>query len=156
MTPIAIILTIVRGIATLTHNHALGGGGIGSERTATLLETFAALVQGGEETWEDMKVFAQEIQMLVDQNGEPTRGQWEAMIARDKAVRQRLADNLAALEAPPKEELPDEPIDPPVQLGGLQIAGSAALALNPGDPTGGSGDPAMGGLSLQPGVDPPL
>ena len=143
MTAIEIILTIVRGIGTLTHNKALGGGGIGSERTATLLETFAALVQGGEEAWEDMKVFAQEIQSLVDQNGEPSRGQWAAMIARDQAVRQRLADNLAAIENPVQSD--------PVQLGGLQGTGSAALTLNPGDPAG--------GLSLQPGealVDPPL
>lgn len=142
MTPISIILTIVRGIATLTHNHALGGGGIGSERTATLLETFAALVQGGEEAWEDMKVFAQEIQMLVDQNGEPTRGQWDAMIARDLAVRKRLADNLAAIENPVPIADNVRSDQQPVQLGGLQ-----ALPLNPGDPTG---------MSMQLGVDPPL
>lgn len=119
MNPVAIITLIVRGIATLTHNKALGGGGIGSERTATLLETFAALVQGGEEAWEDMKVFALDIQALVDQHGEPTRGQWDAMVARDQAVRQRLADNLATIENPEHSMQPETP--DPANLGGIQL-----------------------------------
>jgi len=40
------------GIGTLTHNKALGGGGIAVSERATLLETFAALVQAAREAWE--------------------------------------------------------------------------------------------------------
>lgn len=110
-----IVTLIIRGISILSNNKALGGGGIGNTRTSFLLDTLAALIQGGEETWEDLKAFSTEIQALVDTNGEPTRGQWEAMIARDQVVRQRLADNLAAIEH--SEPQPEQTAN----LGGIKL-----------------------------------
>ena len=99
MTPVQILTMVLNGIATLSVNPKLGGGGIGAARTSELLTMLSTLIAGGQETWEELKVFAAEIQALVDQNGEPTRGQWEAMKARDVAVRSQLKANRARLEA---------------------------------------------------------
>jgi len=98
MTPIEIILMVIKGIATLTMNPALGGGGVGAARSAALLSMLATLVEGGTETAKELKAFAAEIQALVDAGGNPSRGQWEAMQARDAAARAALEANKAALE----------------------------------------------------------
>lgn len=91
-------MTVLRGIATLLVNPALGGGGIGAARGATLLLQLANLVEGGIETHRELDAFAKDIQTLVDNGGNPTRGQWEAMAARDAAARAALEANRKALE----------------------------------------------------------
>lgn len=101
MTPLEIALMVIRGISTLTLNPALGGGGIGSARTSALLDMLGTLIEGGSEMKKELDEFAKEIQTLVDNNGSPTRGQWETMQARDAAARQALIDNAAALAAAP-------------------------------------------------------
>lgn len=96
------VLVILRGIATLLVNPALGGGSnLGVTRTAFLLNLFANIVESGEDTSDDLKALAAEIQAMVDANGGPTPAQWSALEARDKAARDALAANLAALDAPP-------------------------------------------------------
>jgi hypothetical protein len=99
MTPLEIILMVIRGIARLTANPALGGGGIGAQRSAELMSMLATLIEGGSETAQALKAFAAEIQALVDSNGEPSRGQWETMQARDAAARAALEANKAGLTA---------------------------------------------------------
>ncbi len=106
MNALQIALMVIRGISTLTMNPALGGGGIGSARSAALLDMLATLIEGGSEMKKELDEFAKEIQTLVDNNGSPTRGQWEAMQARDAAARKALADNAAALAATPPAPAP--------------------------------------------------
>lgn len=109
MTPLEIVLMVVRGISTLTMNPALGGGGIGAARSAALLDMLGTLIQGGSEMKKELDAFAQEIQTMVDSGGNPTRGQWETMQARDAAARQQLLENAAALAGvdPPKMKPPE-------------------------------------------------
>ena len=91
-------VTILRGIATLLVNPALGGGGIGVIRGATLLNQLATLVEGGIETHKELNEFSKEIMALVESNGNPTRGQWDAMAARDKAARALIEANRKVLD----------------------------------------------------------
>lgn len=117
MNPIDIIMLVIRGISTLTHNRALGGGGISSDRTAFLLETLAVLIEGGAATWADLKAFSKEIEALVATNGEPSRGQWDAMIARDLAVRKQLDANLVVVQQEMQGTLhPAQPAAPVADL----------------------------------------
>jgi hypothetical protein len=120
MTPFQIAMMVIRGISTLTMNPALGGGGIGSARSAALLNMLATLMEGGSEMKTELDAFAQEIQALVDSKGEPTRGQWDAMIARDLAARKALDENLAAIQ-PPATSMPPAPVSAP-RPAGLGVA----------------------------------
>ena len=138
-----VFLMILRGISTLAMNPALGGGGIGNQRTAALLDMLATLVESGHTTHAEIDAFAKEIQALVDQNGEPTRGQWDAMIARDLAARKALDENLAQIQQEMQMELHPNP---------------APSLPQPGDPNGGgqlSGGSQNLSLMNAP-VDPPL
>lgn len=101
MTPFQIAMMIVRGISTLSVNPLLGGGGIGAQKTAALLDMLATLMEGGSEMKKELDVFAEEIKALVAANGNPSRGQWESMQARDAAARQALIDNAASLASAP-------------------------------------------------------
>ena len=114
----SVFLMILRGISTLTMNPALGGGGIGNARTAALLDMLATLVESGRTTHAEIDAFAKEIQTLVDSNGEPTRGQWDAMIARDLAARKALDENLTQIQQDMQAELhPAQPAPtPPLTL----------------------------------------
>ncbi len=124
-------VTVLRGIATLLVNPALGGGGIGVIRGATLLNQLATLVEGGMETRRELDEFSKEIQALVDANGQPSRGQWDAMAARDEKARAAIQANKDALDAREEE-------DPPQQ----SMQGSGGTQL-PSDGTG--GNPALTG-----------
>ena len=97
-------ITILRGIATLLVNPALGGGGIGVIRGATLLTQLATLIEGGMETRKELAEFSKEIQALVDSHGNPTRGQWDAMAARDAAARALIEANRKALDGEPADD----------------------------------------------------
>ena len=133
MSGVQTALMIIRGISTLAVNPALGGGGIGPKRTAALLDMFATIVAGGEEMHQEFDKLAAEIQAMVDNGGNPTKGQWEAMAARDLAARQTLLENAKALE---ESQAPKPSDGPDVSgLGGTQ---------NPSDGTGGN-PPATGG-----------
>lgn len=121
MTPLEIVLMVVRGISTLASNPALGGGSnLGLRRTSGLLDMLATLIEGGDETKKELDAFAKEIQTMVDSNGAPTRGQWEAMQARDAAARKQLLENAAALAGlpPPPPDPPDSGLPPPSDGGG--------------------------------------
>jgi hypothetical protein len=105
-------VTVLRGIATLLVNPALGGGGIGVIRGAILLNQLATLVEGGMETRRELDDFSREIQALVDANGQPSRGQWDAMEARDAKARAALEANKEALDLDDEDPV-DPPNDPP-------------------------------------------
>lgn len=118
MHPIQLVTMVLNGIATLALNPALGGGGIGAKRTSELLTMLSTLISGGESTWAELKQFAEEIKLLVAQNGEPTRGQWDAMVQRDLAARALLEENRERIEqeiaAETEEATPEPPpSDPP-------------------------------------------
>lgn len=96
--PAAVVVKVLRWIGILAVNPALGGGGLSRERLATLAARLASLVEGGADTWEELKAFALEIRAMAETGAEPSAAQWQAMRGRDAVVRATLASRAEELE----------------------------------------------------------
>lgn len=115
MNPVQYILMALDGIARLTINPALGGGGYRRERIVQLLGALAVLVEGVQHGRRELIAFAEEVKALADAGVEPSRGQWEALMARDVAARVALAEARERLGYEPEPEQNPEPQTPEPQ-----------------------------------------
>lgn len=114
MGPAHYVVMALRAIGLLLGNPMLGGGSqLKATQIQTLTEMLAMLVEGGEETWDELKAFAVEVEALATSGMPPSRGQWDALMARDRAARDVLAARKAVLTAPPVSPPPPTPQNPP-------------------------------------------
>jgi len=121
MTPLQLIMVALNGLSVLVNNPAIGGSNLKFQEASELLSILSLLITRGEEGYEDLKAFAEEIQKMVDENRGPTPTEWKTMRARSDVAhetiqkarraaeaRQELADELDALEAISEEDLTEE------------------------------------------------
>ena len=85
-----LVLMVLRGLATLAVNPALGGGGLSRERLAAYLSLGADIIQRGEDGYEQFKAFAEEIDAMVKENRQPSQKDFDALRARDDAAWARI------------------------------------------------------------------
>ena len=118
MNPVEVVVLALRSLALLAQNPKLGGGGLRSDQISELTNTLASLIEGGQETWEQLQAFAQEVKALADSGASPSALQWQQFRDRDAAARtaiERAAQRLAQAE---DQELSEGDDDPPVPTSG--------------------------------------
>lgn len=106
------VLDVIRHIAVMVNNPALGGGGIGNHKTSVLLRAFVDLIDGEGDTEEDLIVFAGEVKTLLENHGHEQRDQWKRMLDRIEVVREKvkvlkahLKERLAQLDQERSERM---------------------------------------------------
>lgn len=135
MGPAHYVVMALRAIGLLMGNPALGGGSqLKAVQIQSLTDMLATLVEGGENTREELKRFAIEVETLAASGMPPSRGQWDSLIARDRAARAILAARKAELSRPPVSPPAPEPEKP-------SAGPSEPLA---GSDSGASGEPDPG------------
>jgi len=87
---ISLALIAIRGVSTVLHNPALGGGSSASSRNVSnLLLIFSDLLEEGDEAYEEMKEFAETVAAMAAEGRSPTREERQFLRARRAAAHER-------------------------------------------------------------------
>lgn len=118
---VALVRLALNSISLLLLNPNLGGRtNIRVTQAAELLDTLDALIEEGEDAYEDLRAFAEEVKAIAEAGRSPTPDEWEGMRARRMAAHDRLqavkeeilagqqqetppAESTAPVETPPQE-----------------------------------------------------
>lgn len=109
MNIIQLILVAVRGISVLTNNPALGGGSnLRLQQASELLAMLGELLERGDEAHTELKEFTEVIEVMVEENREPTPAEWQALRDRSDAAHSTIQEAASAAEAEDKAEEEEE------------------------------------------------
>lgn len=110
------VLDVVRRIAVLADNPALGGGGMGARKISKLVLAFADVIDGEGDTEEDLKEFAEEVRLLWESHGSERRGQWQRIMEKAEKVQAKVKafrERIKHLREHPPEPVEPTKTDPP-------------------------------------------
>ena len=102
-------------IQLLLQNPLLGGqSNVRHQEAAELIGILSALIEEGEDAYEDLKAFAEEVKTMAEEGRSPTPQEWAVLRARKDAAHDRLQQvkenilNANAEEAQPAPETEEE------------------------------------------------
>ena len=121
---IELILIGVQGISTLLNNPKIGGSSVRMDEASELLGMLATLIEEGDDAYEDLKAFTEEVKEMAERGVGPTPTQWSNMRAREQAAYDRLqAVKRELLGEEEEEDIPNGTTPPdPAPAGGPQPA----------------------------------
>ena len=107
MDPVSLALIAINGIRTLLANPLLGGGGsVKAAEASELLGILGSLLQQGDDAYDDLKAFADEIRTIAEANREPTPNEWDMFRARSSAAADRIDSAVEELLGQEEEPSP--------------------------------------------------
>ena len=113
---VEMILLAVSGLRTVMANPALGGGSsVRLDQASELLGILGALIEEGDDAYDDLKDFTETIQTMAKQGREPSADEWDILRGRSDAAHARLQaakDELLAEEEPEPTPEPEPEPDP--------------------------------------------
>ena len=103
-----LVLLGVQSIATLLNNPKIGGSNLRTSEAAELLGLLGMLIAEGDDAYDDLKEFTDQVKEMVDRNRGPTPTEWANLRARQQAAHDRLQ---AVKEELTLEEDDEDPAD---------------------------------------------
>jgi hypothetical protein len=132
MSILQLILVAINGLSVIVKNPALGGGSsVRMDQASELLGFLGELIARGDEGHQELQEFSDIIKGMAAEGGEPSREEWATLRARSDAAHdtiqeaataaeaeeaaevaaQKIAVEIAALEAIPEDERTEEQQD---------------------------------------------
>ena len=128
MDPISLALIAINGVRTLLANPLLGGGGsVKAAEASELLGILGSLLQQGDDAYDDLKAFADQVAAIADENRSPTPTEWDILRSRSESAAERIDDVVEELLGQEEETTEPEPPAAPE---------AETPAAEPGDTTG--------------------
>ena len=115
MDPVSLALIAINGIRTLLSNPLLGGGSsVKAAEASELLGVLGSLLQQGDDAYDDLKAFAEQVAAIAEANREPSPTEWDFLRARSAAATDRIDSAVEELLGQEEETSPQpEPTPAP-------------------------------------------
>lgn len=107
---LVLVRTALNSVGLLLSNPLLGGGGsVKAQQAAELLEVLDMILEEGEDGYEDLKAFTEQVQAMADENRGPTPAEWDMLRARKDAAHDRLQAVKEEILGEEEQEAPENP-----------------------------------------------
>lgn len=113
MDPMTLALTAIGGIRVLLANPLLGGGSVKASEASELLGILGMLLEQGDDAFDDLRAFTEEVQAIADANRSPTPTEWEVLRQRSDDAHARLQAVKEELLGEQEEDNTSPPTEPP-------------------------------------------
>lgn len=121
MDPISLAIIAINGLGLVLNNPALGGGSsVKFAEASELLGLLGALLQEGDDAYEDLKEFTAMVEAMAEEGRHPSRVEWDNLRARGQSAHDRLqavqeeilGEETETPEPTPTPEAPAETPEP--------------------------------------------
>ena len=110
---ISLAVLAMNSIRTVLANPLLGGGSsVKMNEASELLGVFAALLEQGDDAYDDLKAFTETVQAMAEEGRAPSRAEWDILKGRSDDAHDRLQAVKEELLGEQEEEN-ETPTEPP-------------------------------------------